>query len=544
MTLARRRDDRRPLLDRRHRRRRRGIGRGPPDGVRRVPRRWSNAYADDAVLAAVWADVDDTLDRRAARRGSSARCAQLGCSDVDEPDRRRHHPRPLGVPLRGRLQRARRDARPRDRSTQTRCSCVFLLLAPLGPLVAAAGAFGGWADPCHAVLRPLPTSTLRLTARPHRRRRRAGPGADGGGRCRGSPTAAGWRSGGCCPSLALAVGRARAVDVDRRRARRASSWAVRGSRCPSRCACRCTTCWTPSPGRSRSCRRSPPRSAPRSSSSHANRSSTTGRCDERARRDPRADQELRAVTGRSTGVDLDVGTGRRRPARPERRRQDDAAADPRHGAGADVGHGPHPRPRSRPTPRAGWRSGARSATCRRRSGCTRPSRCSTSSTTSRSSRSTSTARARHDEVRRVIDAVDLGDVRSKRIRKLSGGMRRRVALAQALLGDPAAARARRAHRRARPRAATAVPSDRVAARRAAMRDAVDPHDRGRRGAVRPGDRDGPRRDRVRRHAGRPRRDRRRPGVGRRPSPTRGRWCRGEPATAVTATSARHRPVPS
>jgi ABC-2 type transport system ATP-binding protein len=46
-------------------------------------------------------------------------------------------------------------------------------------------------------------------------------------------------------------------------------------------------------------------------------------------------------------------------------------------------------------------------------------------------------RARHDEVRRVLEEVDLGDVRSKKIRKLSGGMRRRVALAQALLGDPA-----------------------------------------------------------------------------------------------------------
>jgi ABC-2 type transport system ATP-binding protein len=46
-------------------------------------------------------------------------------------------------------------------------------------------------------------------------------------------------------------------------------------------------------------------------------------------------------------------------------------------------------------------------------------------------------RARHDEVRRVLDEVDLSDVRSRKIRKLSGGMRRRVALAQALLGDPA-----------------------------------------------------------------------------------------------------------
>jgi ABC-2 type transport system ATP-binding protein len=45
-------------------------------------------------------------------------------------------------------------------------------------------------------------------------------------------------------------------------------------------------------------------------------------------------------------------------------------------------------------------------------------------------------RARRDEVRRVIAAVDLADVSSKRIRALSGGMRRRVALAQSLLGDP------------------------------------------------------------------------------------------------------------
>ena len=45
-------------------------------------------------------------------------------------------------------------------------------------------------------------------------------------------------------------------------------------------------------------------------------------------------------------------------------------------------------------------------------------------------------RARHDEVRRVLRDVGLDDLKGRRIRKLSGGMRRRVALAQALLGDP------------------------------------------------------------------------------------------------------------
>ena len=43
---------------------------------------------------------------------------------------------------------------------------------------------------------------------------------------------------------------------------------------------------------------------------------------------------------------------------------------------------------------------------------------------------------RRQEVRRVIDAVNLGAVSGRKIRKLSGGMRRRVALAQALLGHP------------------------------------------------------------------------------------------------------------
>jgi ABC-2 type transport system ATP-binding protein len=45
-------------------------------------------------------------------------------------------------------------------------------------------------------------------------------------------------------------------------------------------------------------------------------------------------------------------------------------------------------------------------------------------------------RTRHEEVRRVLDAVGLADRAHQRIRALSGGMRRRVGLAQALLGRP------------------------------------------------------------------------------------------------------------
>jgi ABC-2 type transport system ATP-binding protein len=45
-------------------------------------------------------------------------------------------------------------------------------------------------------------------------------------------------------------------------------------------------------------------------------------------------------------------------------------------------------------------------------------------------------RARHEEVRRVLDIVGLGDIANRKVKALSGGMRRRLALAQALLRDP------------------------------------------------------------------------------------------------------------
>ena len=45
-------------------------------------------------------------------------------------------------------------------------------------------------------------------------------------------------------------------------------------------------------------------------------------------------------------------------------------------------------------------------------------------------------RTRHDEVRRVLDLAGLAPVARQRIRRLSGGMKQRLVIAQALLGDP------------------------------------------------------------------------------------------------------------
>ena len=45
-------------------------------------------------------------------------------------------------------------------------------------------------------------------------------------------------------------------------------------------------------------------------------------------------------------------------------------------------------------------------------------------------------RARHQEVLRVLDLVELGSLGGKRISALSGGQRRRLSIAQALMGDP------------------------------------------------------------------------------------------------------------
>ena len=86
--------------------------------------------------------------------------------------------------------------------------------------------------------------------------------------------------------------------------------------------------------------------------------------------------------------------------------------------------------------------------------------------------------ARHEEVARVLDAVGLTDSAAKRIRALSGGQRRRLGLAQALLGAPEDPGPGRADYRPGPRA-TRHPARRAGRGRPRRgRRALDPSDRG------------------------------------------------------------------
>jgi hypothetical protein len=119
-----------------------------------------NAEVDDAPLTAAWQRIEDALD--APRVGWLERTlTALGCSDVT-----------------GRIITATTRARwaylfvvafnvtlgvlSAEADNADAVFAVFLLVAPLGPLVATASAFGRWFDPCHAILRPLPTSTWRM----------------------------------------------------------------------------------------------------------------------------------------------------------------------------------------------------------------------------------------------------------------------------------------------------------------------------------------------------------------------------------------------
>jgi hypothetical protein len=120
-----------------------------------------NAGADDAVLTAVWQGVADVID--APQLGWIERTLlAAGCSESTG--------RIVAATTRARLAYlfvvafnvtlAILSSYGHDADAMF---VAFLLLAPLGSLVATAGAFGRWVDPCQAVLRALPTSAWRMT---------------------------------------------------------------------------------------------------------------------------------------------------------------------------------------------------------------------------------------------------------------------------------------------------------------------------------------------------------------------------------------------
>jgi hypothetical protein len=119
-----------------------------------------NEAADDVTLADAWQGIVDILDTPRTGWVETA-MLRAGCSEPTG--------RIVAATTRARfaylfvvafdVMLAVVSARARNADA---LFAAFLLLAPLGPLVATASAFGRWFDPCHALMRPLPTSTWKM----------------------------------------------------------------------------------------------------------------------------------------------------------------------------------------------------------------------------------------------------------------------------------------------------------------------------------------------------------------------------------------------
>lgn len=114
---------------------------------------------DDDLLSFVWSEISDALDR--PQLGWAERTlGRFGCSDTTS--------RIVAATTRARFSYVIAVAISvamavvAAQSGGDRAFGAFLMLAPIGPLVATAGAFGRWSDPAHAVLSVTPTSTLRI----------------------------------------------------------------------------------------------------------------------------------------------------------------------------------------------------------------------------------------------------------------------------------------------------------------------------------------------------------------------------------------------
>ena len=472
----------------------------------------------------------------AAVTWSSGCCAALGVAPTATPD---SSPRPRAA---ARVASARSSpwspARSVAHARADDAGGRSSLLAPLVPLAAVAAAFAPAATPparpARSPLSPAPASSLRRTVAvlaTSLRRARLGTLAAARPRLDATPR-------GCCPRSRLSLGAPGAGDLVRVEAAavalglgwlaaicrlRSSSPAAR----PPRRRPRAFTAARPARRRRARRRRRWPSSSPGATASQRSEAPH-----DRATTVHVAGLRKRfGATVALDGVDLDVGTRRHRPARPERRRQDHAAAHPRDRAGARRRRRASPRPRPGVPPTAGSPIRRRLGYLPQEPGFHR-----------------SFTRLRLRRLRRDPQGVGRPPGAPRRGAPRARARRPRGGDAQAhppAVGRhappgrhrPGAARrarpagARRADRRPRPRAAAALPrAARHATAPGATVAAVDPPDRRRRRAVPARRRAARRRGPLRRHARRAGGARRRAACGWPTTATRARelaWVTAE-----------------
>lgn len=117
------------------------------------------AEIDDRLLGSMWDGITAELDRPEA--GVFERVLRrLGCSDLTSrivtATTRARWSFLLAVALS--LVLAQRAAQ----SADEQYFGIYLIVAPLGPLLATAGSFGRWTDPVYALVTTTPTSSLRI----------------------------------------------------------------------------------------------------------------------------------------------------------------------------------------------------------------------------------------------------------------------------------------------------------------------------------------------------------------------------------------------
>ena len=403
-------------------------------------RRQLTAAADPALAAASWAAIADRIDRPRPRAGRAGAATGSG-SAATSPACSAATPalQAAGLVAVVRPRRRRRGAVAR-RPTPTG---PFLVLAPLVPLAAVAASFAPAADPAGEAGVGHPAARRRAR-RPARHRH---PRASASSLARSAalalpdlgPAAAAW----VLPALALALGalalgtwlRVEVAVGSLGRGWLLAVWLGVVARRPRRRRRRLRHLRRrrPADRRSPSPSPRPPSSPPGATASQPWRPSDDQRHAHGVGRPGCASGSARPSPSTvSTPPSPPASTGcsaRTAPARPRCCASWPPCCPP-------TTAGSRRSASTRPRPPAASPSAAGSATCPRSPGFHRQFSAFDFVDYVAILKEWADRKPRHDEVRRVLTLVGLDAVMHKRIRQLSGGMRRRVGIAQALLGRP------------------------------------------------------------------------------------------------------------